>query len=67
MNRPRSKVRLVVFDGLDWNWCSEHRDLSGPLWDVAADGCSAPLRACDIPVTPTAVGALLAGREVDLG
>lgn len=67
MSRAKSRLRIVVFDGLDWEWCSAHRDLCDALWDLAADGCSAPLRACDVPVTPTAVGALLAGREVDLG
>ena len=67
MSRPKSRVRIVVFDGLDWEWCAQHRDLTAELWAIADQGCSAPLRACDVPVTPTAVGALLAGRDVELG
>ena len=63
----RSVVRIVVLDGLDWDWCSAHRDLCAPLWAIADEGCSAPLRACDVPITPTGVGALLAGRDVQLG
>lgn len=63
----KALVRLVVLDGLDWEWCSTHRDRCAPLWDLAAEGCAAPLRACDVPITPTGVGALLAGRDVGLG
>lgn len=59
-------IRVVVLDGLDWLWCSEHRDLCPELWALAEEGCSAPLRACDAPITPTGVAALLAGRDVDL-
>lgn len=66
MSRPRSKVRVVVLDGLDWVWCSRFADRCAPLWALAREGCAAPLRACDIPITPTGVGALLAGREVEL-
>ncbi len=62
----RSLLRLVVIDGLDWKWCSEHRDLCPDLWVLAAEGCAAPLRACDAPITPTGVAALLAGRDVPL-
>ena len=62
----RTLLRVVVLDGLDWKWCAEHRDRCAPLWAIADEGCAAPLRACDVPITPTGVGALLAGREVDL-
>lgn len=63
----RALVRVVVLDGLDWSWCSARRDKCAPLWALAAEGCAASLRACDVPITPTGVGALLAGREVELG
>lgn len=60
-------LRVVVLDGLDWEWCVAHKDLVPELWSIAAEGCAAPLRACDVPITPTGVGALLTGREVELG
>lgn len=62
----RPVLRVVVLDGLDWEWCRAHADEVPDLWALAADGCSAPLRACDAPITPTGVAALLAGREVDV-
>lgn len=64
----RTRIRLVVLDGLDWEWVSAHLDEHDlrPLRDLAEEGCSAPLRACDAPITPTGVAALLAGREVDV-
>jgi hypothetical protein len=59
-------LRVVVLDGLDWEWCRAHADEVPELWDLAAEGCAASLRACDAPITPTGVAALLAGREVDV-
>lgn len=62
----RATIRVLVLDGLDWTWCSTHRDLVPNLWALAAEGCAAPLRACTRPVTSQGVAALLAGREVDV-
>lgn len=61
-----TSLRLIVLDGLDWAWCQSHRDLVPALYDLAEEGCSARLVACDAPITPTAVAALLAGRKVDV-
>jgi hypothetical protein len=62
----RPILRIVVLDGLDWEWCLTHADEVPELWSIADGGCSAALRSCEAPITPTAVGALLAGREVDV-
>lgn len=62
----RTTARILVLDGLDWLWCSTHRDRVPNLWALAAEGCAAPLRACTRPVTSQGVAALLAGREVDV-
>lgn len=59
-------LRIVVLDGLDWEWCRAHADEVPELWSLAESGCAAPLRACEAPITPTGVAALLAGREVDV-
>ncbi len=65
MNKS-TKVRIVVIDGLDWEWCSAHLEAVDNLWKMDSIGCMAPLRACDPPVTTTAVAALLAGRDVPI-
>jgi len=60
-------LRVVVLDGLDWEWCSgPGREVAAPLWALADRGCCAPLLACRDPITPPAVAALLCGREVPL-
>lgn len=66
MAADRCRVRVVVLDGLDWEWTSAHPEHTPALQRVAERGCRAPLRACTAPITPTGVAALLAGREVDL-
>lgn len=62
----RTTLRVLVLDGLDWEWCAGHRDLCPELWTIAQEGCCAPLRSCSVPITPTGVAALLTGREVDV-
>jgi hypothetical protein len=59
-------IRVIVLDGLDWPWVSEHLEELPALKAIADAGCSAPLRACDHPVTSDGVAALLAGREIDV-
>ena len=55
-----TKVRIVVVDGLDWEWCLANREVTAPLFTF---DCCAPLRTCDAPITPSAVCALLSGRD----
>lgn len=61
-----TRLRLVVFDGLDAPWCKAHPDVVAPLWDMAAEGCSAVLRSCSSPITPMGAAAVLTGREIDV-
>lgn len=67
MADPVTLIRVIVLDGLDWAWCSANRDACPELWQIADDGCAAPLRACDPPLTPTAVCTLLTGRPTSQG
>lgn len=66
-----TRARVIVLDGVDWKHVNEHADVAAPLWRIVggpahADdwtGCAAMLRACAAPITPSAVAALLAGRD----
>jgi hypothetical protein len=64
--KKQTKVRVIVLDGLDWQWCREHKDATRRLWMMAEEGCCARLEACAAPVTSDAVAALLSGRDVKL-
>lgn len=68
INHPKTcKVRVIVLDGVDWRYANERRDITAPLWLLAQEGCAAALRACAAPITPSAVCALLSGRDDGLG
>lgn len=66
-----TKVRVIVLDGVDWRYVTERKDIARPLWDLVgldeAKGCAAMLRACAAPITPSAVCALLSGRDDGIG
>jgi len=64
----RTKVRIIVLDGVDWKFCNERPELVPELFTIAKGphgvcGCCAMLRACEAPITPCAVCALLTGRD----
>jgi hypothetical protein len=81
----KTKVRVIVLDGLDWEWLHAHPAILVPLWDrigwmpgsaehgvlpsppEEAEGCCARLRSCAEPITPSAVAALLSGRDAGMG
>lgn len=64
--RPeRADVRVLVLDGVDWDYVTAHESDLKNLFAVARDGCMARLEVCDPPLTPAAVCTLLSGRRVD--
>ncbi len=65
MSTKETALRVIVLDGLDWEYVNAHPEQCPELWALAKKGCHAPLHACDPPITPTGVAALLSGRVMD--
>jgi hypothetical protein len=61
-----TKVRIIVLDGLDWEWCEANPAAIPNLRRIASEGCYGPLRSTVAPITCSAVCALLAGRDDDI-
>jgi hypothetical protein len=62
-----TQIRILVLDGLDWQWVNENPQACPTLHAMARTGASARLQVCDPPLTSNAAAALLCGKEVDLG
>lgn len=67
-SRTRPIVRVIVLDGVDWKYIHEKPHLVPELFELSNAGgvhcgCCAMLRACEAPITPCAVCALLTGRD----
>ena len=65
--QKKTKIRVIVLDGLDWEYVNANKEIVAPLWSIAEEGCAALLKACDAPLTPSAVCALLSGRDAGVG
>jgi hypothetical protein len=58
-----TKIRIIVLDGMDWEYCMAHQDQIPNLMKIASEGCYGPLRSTEAPITSSAVCALLSGRD----
>lgn len=58
-----TRFRIVVVDGLDWEWVSSHREEAAPFWEMADGGCWGRMEVADPPLTAPAAAMLLTGRN----